>query len=190
MIFVTVGAQMPFDRMIRAVDAWCGRRKDVDVFAQIGRTSLVPKNFRWVEFLNPPRFRECFQAASAIVAHAGMGSIITALQLGKPILVMPRRGDLGETRNDHQVATAAHFHELGYVSVAFDEEQMLRRLDQLDRLGTGPLIGPRASPFLLAAIRNFINRTATAPVRPAQAQKRPRPVIEPEPTVSPFHRVG
>jgi UDP-N-acetylglucosamine transferase subunit ALG13 len=162
MILVTVGAQMPFDRMVRAVDAWCGKKRHADVFAQIGRTALCPRHIKWVEFLPPTVFREYFQNASAIIAHAGMGSIITALELAKPILVMPRRGDLGETRNDHQVATAQHFLGLGYVSVAMDEEEMTWKLDQLDRLTTGPVIGPQASPELLVALRNFINQPAPA----------------------------
>jgi len=36
MIFVTVGAQMAFDRLIRAVDAWAGVHPAVSVFGQIG----------------------------------------------------------------------------------------------------------------------------------------------------------
>ncbi len=162
MLFVTVGAQMPFDRMIRAVDAWAEKKTGVEVFAQIGKTDLRPKHIRWVEFLAPQEFRYYFQSATAIVAHAGMGSIITALELGKPLLVMPRRGDLGETRNDHQVATARQFLELGCVGVAFDESEMGDKLDKLDQLTAGPLIGSQASPELLAALRQFINQETTA----------------------------
>ena len=46
-------------------------------------------------------------AAAAIVAHAGMGTILTALETGKRLLVMPRRAALGEHRNDHQLATVS-----------------------------------------------------------------------------------
>jgi UDP-N-acetylglucosamine transferase subunit ALG13 len=163
MIFVTVGAQMPFDRMIRAVDEWGERKTDKHIFAQIGRTAYKPRHMGWAEFLDPPKFRDCVQAASVIVAHAGMGSIITALELGKPILVMPRRGDLAETRNDHQIATAKHFQELGCVAVAFDEKEIIEKLDQLDQLTSGPRIGSQASPELLTALRQFVNQEAPAP---------------------------
>ena len=36
MIFVTVGTQLAFDRMIKAVDEWAGARGRTDVFAQVG----------------------------------------------------------------------------------------------------------------------------------------------------------
>ena len=156
-IFVTVGAQMPFDRMVRAVDAWAGERGRSDVFAQIGPTDYRPAHIEWVEFIEPDEFRQRVAAADVLVAHAGMGSILTALEAGKPILVMPRRGDLRETRNDHQVATAERFREMGKVAVAMDEHELPARLDELDALPPTERIGSHASESLINAIRSFIN---------------------------------
>lgn len=156
-IFVTVGAQMPFDRMVRAVDAWAGERGRSDVFAQIGPTDYRPAHIEWVEFIEPDEFRQRVAAASVLVAHAGMGSILTALEAGKPILVMPRRGDLRETRNDHQVATAERFLEMGKIAVAMDEHELPAKLDALDALPPAERIGSCASESLINAIRSFIN---------------------------------
>lgn len=190
MIFLTVGAQMPFDRLVRAVDAWAARGGNGGVFAQIGRGGYRPAHVRYVEFLAPRAFRGAFTAATAIVAHAGMGTIINALELGKPILVMPRRGDLAETRNDHQLATAERFRELGLVEVAQDERELADRLDQLARLPRPALDGvcvcaralarcPNASPacalprsgtacpHLLASLRGFV-ATGVVPLSPQQ----------------------
>ena len=161
MILVTVGAQMPFDRMTAAVDAWAGERGRSDVFAQIGTTDLVPQHIQWTPFLEPDEFRSRVEAADILVAHAGMGSILTALQAGKPILVMPRRGDLRETRNDHQVATAKRFLEMGRVAVAFDEEALKSKLDTLDSMKAAGTISPWASPELIAGIREFIDTDRT-----------------------------
>lgn len=156
MIFVTVGAQMPFDRLVSAVDAWAGRVSRSDVFAQIGPTSTFPKHIRWTQFLEPDQFRQKVAEADVVVAHAGMGSILTALTSGKPILVMPRRGDLKETRNDHQFATARQLLAQGRVSVAFDEEHLEEKLNSLRRMTRSAPISREASPRLLAAIRAFI----------------------------------
>jgi UDP-N-acetylglucosamine transferase subunit ALG13 len=158
-IFVTVGAQMPFDRMIRAVDDWAAARGRRDVFAQIGETEYRPKQIEWSALLDPAQFRAKVEQASVLVAHAGMGSILTALEVGKPILVMPRRGDLRETRNDHQVATAKRFLELGKVAVAFDEHELPAKLDALDQLGPAGRISPFASDQLVGALKSFINGT-------------------------------
>lgn len=156
MIFVTVGAQMAFDRMIRAVDQWAKDTGRTDVFAQIGPAEYTPEHIEHVGFLEPPEFSERANAAKVIVAHAGMGSIITALTMGKPILVMPRRGDLRETRNDHQIATAHRLSELGKVAVAMDETELVERLGRLDELTAAGAIGPFAQDSLIAAVRNVV----------------------------------
>ncbi|MDZ4831182.1 MAG: glycosyltransferase [Phycisphaerae bacterium] len=148
---------MPFDRMCRAVDNWAARVNRSDVFAQIGATDWRPSAIGWTAMLEPPEFTERVRACSAIVAHAGMGSILTALQYGKPILVMPRRGDLRETRNDHQVATAKRFRELGKVAVAFDETELAIELDRLGELQPAERIGQFASESLLEAVRAFVH---------------------------------
>ena len=156
MIFVTVGAQMAFDRMIRAVDEWAGSHGRTDVFAQIGPAEYTPRHIAHTQFLEPPQFAERAKSASVIVAHAGMGSIITALTLGKPILVMPRLGDLRETRNAHQVATARRLNELGKVAVAMDERERTARLDRLDELTSTGDLGPFAQDSLIAAVRGVV----------------------------------
>ncbi|MEO1008335.1 MAG: glycosyltransferase [Planctomycetota bacterium] len=160
MIFVTVGAQMAFDRLVEAVDEWAGATGRGDVFAQIGPTDLEPRHVPFERFLEPPAFRAKAEAATVIVAHAGMGSILTALTMGTPILVMPRRGDLRETRNDHQVATARRLGEMGRVAVAMDEAELRRRLDAIDELADGGRIGAHAEDALLRAIRaEILGRT-------------------------------
>ncbi|MEE9129310.1 MAG: glycosyltransferase [Phycisphaerales bacterium] len=156
MIFVTVGSQMPFDRLIRAVDEWAEERDKPDVFAQVGRTDYMPRHMGWTAALSPADYRQRVFDADVIIAHAGMGSIITALQFGKPILVMPRRGPLGETRNDHQVATAARFRAVDWVTVAMNEHELAERLASLEQLTAPRPICSHASLELLTTVRDFI----------------------------------
>src|SRR5262245_16726664 len=99
MIFVTVGTQGQFDRLIRTVDEWAGLRARTDVFAQIGKSVYRPRHIRSKRFIDPAEFRKLVEASRLVVAHAGIGSIITALEFGKHIIVMPRRADFGEHRN-------------------------------------------------------------------------------------------
>lgn len=165
MIFVTVGAQMPFDRMVRAVDEWAAARRRSDVFAQISETDYRPAHIEWTKFIEPVEFRSRVAEARVLVAHAGMGSILTALEAGKPILVMPRRGDLRETRNDHQVATARRFCGLGKIAVALDERELPARLDELDQLAASERISPWASDRLIAAVSAFIRGEHRGPAQ-------------------------
>jgi UDP-N-acetylglucosamine transferase subunit ALG13 len=162
-IFVTVGAQMPFDRLIEAVDQWALMRNRPDVFAQIGPSNLKPKMISVARFIEPQEFRMRVNQADLIVAHAGMGSIITALECGKPIIVMPRRGDLRETRNDHQLATAKYFEQSRQVIVAHDEKQLIERLDNTDGQNCFERIGSHASEMLITTIRSFLAGTSQGP---------------------------
>ena len=162
MIFVTVGTQGQFDRLIRAVDEWAGGCGRTDVFAQIGPSDFCPKHIPTKQFIDPAEFRCHVELANLVIAHAGMGSIITALELGKPIMVMPRRASLGEHRNDHQVATAKRFAEQGRIMVAFNEKELVDKLDQLKSFGDTAALGEKASPHLIATIRTFIETVAVS----------------------------
>ena len=158
MIFLTVGHQMPFDRLVRAVDAWAQQRERADVFAQIGEGDYWPSAFPAAGFLTPLQFHERLERASAIVSHAGTGTIIAALQLGKPLLVLPRRADFGETRNDHQRATADHFAAKGQILVAPDEDALVEMMDDLHTFEPPRTLGHEASPDLLLRINTFIRQ--------------------------------
>jgi UDP-N-acetylglucosamine transferase subunit ALG13 len=155
MIFVTVGSQEPFDRLIGAVDEWARLRARGDVFAQIASSKLQPGHIEFTQFIEPSEFTRIMEEARLIVAHAGMGSIISALELGKPIVVMPRRGDFRETRNDHQVATAERFGEQNRIIVALNEQDLPAKLDYALTLGDTDRIHAQASPRLIATIRAF-----------------------------------
>ena len=156
MIFVTVGAQMHFDRLIQAVDDWAAERGRTDVIAQVGPSEYTARCIETVRSLDPAAFRAHAERATALVAHAGMGTIITALELGKPLLVFPRDFARRETRNDHQVATARHFASSGRVLAAFDEPELRRRLDEVESFGPSSRIGREASQELVARIRAFV----------------------------------
>lgn len=156
-ILATVGAQMSFDRLLHALDSWAaGCSGEHSILAQIGPSAESPKHMEWVRFLEPAAFKREVERADLLIAHAGMGTILTALTLRKPIIVMPRRGDLRETRNDHQIATARRFEELGRVAVANDAVELAQWLDEPTRVPVSPAISSHADSALIGAIRSFI----------------------------------
>lgn len=157
MILVTVGTELPFDRLVRVVDDWARNSGRNDVFAQIGETDWRPSHIAWSKFLQPTEFARRFAEAEVVVAHAGMGTILSALQWEKPILVMPRLAALGEQRNDHQLATARQFSGLGKVNVAMDESELLSKLDSIGELRPQEKIGAYANDSLIAALQEFID---------------------------------
>ncbi len=156
MIFITVGTDSSFDRMVKVVDAWATENGRTDVFAQIGEGGWEPKSIPFSNFLDPREFRDRFAAATVIIGHAGMGTILSALNSGKPILVMPKKAIFGEHRNEHQTATARRLEALGKVHVAYDEGQLREKLDHLDELLAEETISPVAGGELVTGIRQFI----------------------------------
>lgn len=156
MIFVTVGTDQHFDRMLRVIDAWARENKRRDVFAQIGLGAWKPEFIESMDFLEPREFKRRFDEASLIISHAGMGTILSALLHGKPILVMPKLASLGEHRNEHQLATARRMKEMGKVNVAFDEAELRQKLDRLDQLIVRESIPPVATGPLIKGLRSFI----------------------------------
>lgn len=160
MILLTVGSQLPFCRLVRAVDAWCAAKGRSDVVGQIGGIgpdSYRPKHFKWDQFISPAKFDELMTQADLIIAHAGMGSIISALRNAKPIVIMPRRASLGEHRNEHQQATAARFAGRQNIYVA-DDELVLPAM--LERAAGGSSQVATISPFadrkLITSLRRYI----------------------------------
>jgi UDP-N-acetylglucosamine transferase subunit ALG13 len=90
-----------------------------------------------------------------------MGTIITALEIGKPLVILPRRAHFNETRNDHQFATAQQFSRQRGIIVALNEEELIQKLDQADIAPVTSQIGSEASPGLISALRSFIEEAGT-----------------------------
>lgn len=132
MIFLTVGTQFPFDRLVRSIDGAISHNGfQEEIFAQIGHSTYRPHNFKFIKYIGKKQFDNLMQSASGVIGHAGMGTITMALECEKPILVMPRLKKYGEVVNDHQVAIAKRFEKLGHILVAYDVEDLPDRMRKL-----------------------------------------------------------
>jgi UDP-N-acetylglucosamine transferase subunit ALG13 len=148
-----------FDRLVRAVDDWAALHVDVPVEIQIGSGAYEPRHARFVRMMPPALYARRIAEARLFIAHAGMGSIISAIEAGKPLLMMPRRMDQGEHTTDHQFATIAKFRDREGMHVADDTTALHVEIDRLLATGSAPPapIDPFATPALLAQVRNFIH---------------------------------
>jgi len=153
--------------MIRVVDDWWAANQLVQCFAQIGDTTYRPKHIPFKRSLAPAAYESKIRESKLVVAHAGMGSILTAMRLSKPILIFPRRGDLQETRNNHQLATIRHFRGLEGIYVAENEVELLEQLSNLNQPIAPPSISPYASDQLLNRLSSFIDGQADVPANQA-----------------------
>jgi UDP-N-acetylglucosamine transferase subunit ALG13 len=156
-IFVTVGTEFPFDRLVRAMDAWAAAHPDTEVLAQVGTGRYQPRHLRWVRRLGRAEYAEAVAGADLIVAHAGVGSLVTACEHGKPLVLMPRRARLGEQRNDHQLDTAAWLRDRPGVHVAEVEGELPARIHSALRAVNGTRAMPATAPDeFLGRLRAFV----------------------------------
>ena len=158
MILLSVGTQLPFDRLVRAVDDWAMATKRTDVVAQVGPSTYAPRSLKAFPFLAPEAFRELQLNATIMISHAGMGSILTALEYGKPIIIMPRDHLRGEHRNGHQMATAERFKAVPGIYVASDEHGLTEHLTRLAELTGSQRLPSRAPASFTDRLRDFILR--------------------------------
>lgn len=132
MIFLAVGTQFPFDRLVKAVDgAVTELSLGEEIIAQTGEGSYVPRNFKAVPFIDKNLFEKYISQASSVISHAGMGTIAAVLGCRKPMLVMPRQQKYGEVVNDHQLAIARKFEMSGHILVAYEAQDLAGKINQL-----------------------------------------------------------
>ncbi|WP_370618051.1 glycosyltransferase [Mumia qirimensis] len=120
---------------------------DAQVLWQVGVTDAKPP-FGEVH-ANVPNadLRAAIEDADLVVAHSGIGSAITALELGKRPVLVPRRPAFGEHVDDHQALIAG---ELGARDLAISREADELTADDLRTAARGRVrVGTRPEPFAL-----------------------------------------
>ena len=157
-IFVVTGTRAPFDRLLSIIDNWSALEDKYTVVAQIASSERDFKNMTCFDYLEPDVFNEYFNNADFIIGHAGMGTIITALENNKQLVVFPRLVKYSEHRNDHQLHTAKGFDKLGLINVAYNEDELLKYLDNLDSITKKEMIDNKAEQRLIDALCTFINK--------------------------------
>ena len=141
--------------MMMALDDIAGRHK-LEVFAQTCDEAFKPKHIVAKANLHPDEFASAFKMASVVVAHAGIGTILSAKQYGKPLILMPRKASLGEHRNEHQAATVQQMRGRKGLYVADDIEQLETLLFRTDiQPADNEPSASRAS--LVAFLRDFVD---------------------------------
>jgi UDP-N-acetylglucosamine transferase subunit ALG13 len=158
LILVTIGSLFPFDRLIRVVDALAPSWPNEDCLAQIGDGRYEPVHMRFSRMLSAKEFADAVKQSRLIIAHAGMGSVITAMEAGKPIVILPRKMEFEEHTTDHQMATARWLTGRPGVYVALDDADLGRVVEEalsVDLAGKGELSSSAPVEFL-TKIRDYI----------------------------------
>ena len=155
MILATVGMQLPFPRLIRALDAIAGRHA-LHIVAQAMEPVAGLTHLDQRTSLSPAEFDELARACTLIVGHAGIGTMLSAAAHARPLVLFPRIAALGEHRNEHQLATAKQFGAHTGITVAHDEAELEQACLRRDAAPYRPAEQPRYRT-LVNAVADFVN---------------------------------
>lgn len=119
LVFATVGATLPFDRLVRDVEqAKAAGLLPEHVIVQTGLGGHRPAGVEEVRETIPfAEVQDILSRADIVVCHGGTGSLITALREGCRVIAVPRLFELGEHYDDHQLEITAAFAERGLLTV-------------------------------------------------------------------------
>ena len=157
MIFVTIGTSEPFDRLLAAVDAL---ELEVELVVQAGASRGRPARARCVDVLELEETLELMRRARVVVAHAGVGTLLTALRAGRRPLLAPRLARHGEAVDDHQLVFAQRAERLGLAVLVTD----LDRLPALVEDAGGAAPSPAPATALVDDLRGYIDGVVGATV--------------------------
>ena len=135
MILLTVGTQLPFDRLVESIDR-LALKYQIQVKAQIGKSDYQSQQIESRKFFTPDEIEKAFKEASIVISHAGMGSIINCLRYKKPVIIFPRLSKYGEHRNDHQLDTLESFSNIQGIYPARNEDELERLISNIDQLNS------------------------------------------------------
>lgn len=132
MIFVVLGTQkFQLNRLLEEIDGLIETGGITqEVIAQIGHSDYEPKNYKYYKFIDKEQFDELVDQARVVITHSGVGSIVTALQAKKPVVIYPRLAKYNEHVDDHQLEIAEAFERKKYVICRHENDtlpQILRR---------------------------------------------------------------
>jgi UDP-N-acetylglucosamine transferase subunit ALG13 len=103
-------------------------------------------------------FSDAVRNAAVVVAHAGMGSYFEAAEMGKPLVLLPRRASNREHTTDHKLHTARWLGSKPRVYVARTEDELAGAVERaLTEGGTAMGEFERFAPQpFLSRVRQFL----------------------------------
>ena len=168
MIFATVGsAPHDFSRIVKEMDN-IFLEVGEEIVVQKGFTKFIPSRVKYFDFVTYEQAISYYRDAKVIISHVSAGPVIYARKFNKPLVLMPRRGDLNEHIDNHQVETAKAIEGLSeMVEVVYNEglliEAVRRALNKIiEKKNYAPLT---SLDELIMCISDYVRKSEKADKR-------------------------
>ncbi|NQX05476.1 glycosyl transferase family 28 [Rathayibacter sp. VKM Ac-2856] len=157
---ISVGTQdlYPFDRLIAASVPLL---KDAEVLWQTGLADVSPYGIEGRASVPHHELQEAVKEADVVIAHAGTGAAITAIEAGKVPILVPRLVARGEHIDDHQIQIARELDQRG-LAIAASPEELTEEL-LLRAASRTAALAPAVPPFRFSPSRARSARRSSSP---------------------------
>ena len=137
MIFVTVGThEQPFNRLLKCIDNMIESGQiNEKVVVQKGYTDYEPKNYKADKLISYEDMQQNIENARIVITHGGPASFIAPLAIGKIPIVVPRKKELNEHVNNHQVDFCREVEKrMNNIIVAEDDKELINSIINYDKI--------------------------------------------------------
>lgn len=157
MILVLLGTQNnSFIRLLEGIQENINKGIITDsVIVQSGFTKFESKDMKIFSMMDKNEFSKLQDEADLIITHAGVGSIISSLEKGKKVIVVPRLKRYNEHVNDHQIQIAKKFKQQGYVKYVINIKNLGKVIKSMDKFV--PKEYKKSESNVISIIENFID---------------------------------
>ena len=117
MILVLLGTfQIEFPRPLIVIEQLVKENKlQEEVIVQNGFTKFSSSFLDLRPFMSVEELDQLYQDARIIITHAGTGSVLKGVKMGKRVISIPRLKKYGEHIDDHQLELHKEFEKLNYI---------------------------------------------------------------------------
>jgi UDP-N-acetylglucosamine transferase subunit ALG13 len=144
---VTLGTMEDYEFRALVERALAVLPTDAEVLWQVGCTDVSDLPIVAHSLLPTRELQDAIEAADVVIAHAGCGSSVGALEAGKTPVLVPRRRSHGENVDDHQLLIANALSKRDLAVVRSVEDLTLEDLRLAARGSV--VIDPQPAPFPL-----------------------------------------
>lgn len=156
MILIVLGTQkFQLNRLLEKMDELVADGTITqEVYAQIGYSDYIPQHYEFTQFMDKDLFEQKISECEILVAHSGVGTIISGLNHRKPVIVFPRLVKYNEHVDDHQLEIAQSFSEQNFVLTCDTADKLADMIDKASHHKFSEYKSQRET--VVSTIRNFL----------------------------------
>lgn len=138
MILVLLGTQNnSFHRLLEEIEKNIdnGNIKD-KVVVQAGFTKYESSKMEIFDMIPQEELNKLIKESDLVISHGGVGSIMSAVKMGKKVIAVPRLKKYGEHVNDHQLEIIETFKKQGIIIGINNVEELSQALTDVKTFKT------------------------------------------------------